>query len=72
MKASQVEAFAGQISSMDRRSLMVLLRRLRCKFELDFTDDFLGTVSLERLRHIVVGVMLHAGNARATTREFRH
>jgi hypothetical protein len=35
------------------------LHRLRCRFQLDFTDDFLESVSLERLRHIALAASLH-------------
>jgi hypothetical protein len=32
---------------------------MRCPFNLDFTDEFLDSVSVERLRHIVLGACLH-------------
>ena len=52
-----------KISAMDRRTLISLLRKLNCGFELDLTDEFLNSLSLRRLRHIVVAVSLHASNA---------
>jgi hypothetical protein len=45
---------------MDRQELIALLRRLRCPFDLDFTDEFLQQAGVERLRHIVLGAILHA------------
>jgi len=71
MKTDQAEKFAEQVSSMDRQSLIRLLRRFQCKFEMDFTDEFLNKMSLPRLRHIVVGAMLHAENVPAAFRKAR-
>ncbi|MHC4562652.1 MAG: hypothetical protein ACYS8X_07770 [Planctomycetota bacterium] len=45
---------------MDRRQLSDLLASLRCEFELDFTPEFLGTISIERLQHIVLAACMHA------------
>jgi len=53
------EAFR-RIATMDRAALTRMLRRLDCDFELDFTDEFLASISLPRLRHIVLAALLHA------------
>ena len=45
---------------MDRAKLIRYVRRLKCDFELDFTDEFLRSVSLERLRHIALAAGIHA------------
>ena len=52
----------GKIADMDRPELIKVLRSLHCGFGLDFTDDFLQSVSIERLRHIVLGAVLHVPN----------
>jgi len=69
MKTDQVDSFAEKLSSMDRKSLVSLLRHLKCRFDLDFTDDFLSKMSLRRLRHIALGAMIHAKNARSALRK---
>ncbi len=54
------ELLVARIGSLDRCGLIQELRRMRCSFEIDFSDDFLNSVSLERLRHIVLAAGLHA------------
>ena len=63
MTVQPSQKVANKLSGMDRQGLMRTLRSLRCKFELDFTDDYLDKVSLERLRHITMAAILHAQNA---------
>ncbi|MHC4294958.1 MAG: hypothetical protein ACYSTL_05175 [Planctomycetota bacterium] len=60
MAAPKMEKLTQQIATMDRDALVRTLRQLNCDFELDFTDEFLSEVSLERLRHIVTAALLHA------------
>jgi hypothetical protein len=52
-----------RVADMDRPQLTEMLRTLHCSFELDFTDEFLQTASLERLRHILVAAALRGGGA---------
>ena len=59
MSPQQHEKLAGKIARLDRPGLIRLLRSLRCDFELDFSDDFLNSVNLARLRHIVMAASLH-------------
>ena len=54
------EYLAEQLQRMDRRRLVRTLQGLHCPFDLDFTEDFLRTVSLSRLRHIILAASLHA------------
>lgn len=58
----QMEKLVSMISQMDRDELSKMLRSLQCEFKLDFTDDFLATVSIERFRHILIAAALHANN----------
>jgi len=44
---------------MDRDQLIGMLRKMECTFRLDFTEEFLHSVNLERLRHIVLSAGLH-------------
>jgi hypothetical protein len=48
---------------MDREELILLLQGMRCTFPLDFTEEYLQSVSVERLRHIVLAVSVHQERA---------
>jgi hypothetical protein len=48
---------------MDRSQLVQTLRDLKCPFEVDFSDEFLQSISIERLRHILMAATLHVINA---------
>jgi hypothetical protein len=60
MEGTAAINLADRIREMDRRQLSDLLASLRCEFELDFTPEFLGTISIERLKHIVLAACMHA------------
>ena len=45
---------------MDRPELIESLRGMKCPFELDFSDEFLGSISIERLRHILMAATMHS------------
>lgn len=59
MSEPEAERLAVELAAMDRRQLIRTLREVRCDFELDFTDEYLRSVSIERLRHIVLAAALH-------------
>jgi hypothetical protein len=44
---------------MDREELILVLRGMHCTFPMDFTEEYLQTVSVERLRHIVLAAGAH-------------
>ena len=52
----EVERLLTRICTMDRRTLTRELLRVRGR---DFTEDFLGGMSVERLRHVLLAVRLH-------------
>ena len=56
---------------MDRVSLIRMLRGFHCEFDLDFTEDFLNTTSLSRLRHIVLAASAHAADDPAEGKALR-
>jgi hypothetical protein len=60
MMPTPFESHVRRIAVMDRQGLVEFIQGLRCNFKLDFTDEFLNDVSLERLRHIATGAMLHS------------
>ena len=58
----KVEKLAGAVPRMGRAELIRILGEMRCGFKLDFTDGFLKSVSLDRLRHIILAAALHDRN----------
>jgi hypothetical protein len=63
--AARPEQLAARIACMDRPSLVDTLHGLECSFKLDFSDEFLNSISLERLKHIVLAASLHDHAQRA-------
>lgn len=53
------EELARAVAATDRDGLIRMLKRMECTFRLDFTEEFLRSVNLERLRHIVLSAGLH-------------
>ena len=60
MTARQAEVLAGEITGMDRPSLIRTLRGLECNFDMDFSDEALAEMAMDRLRHIVLAAALRA------------
>jgi hypothetical protein len=59
MDMHATERMATRIAEMDRDRLIVLLQEMHCTFPLDFTREFLDSLSLEKLRHIAFSASLH-------------
>ena len=59
MQGQRVETLVTRIGALDRRGVIEMLRGMECDFEIDFTDEFLNTISLERLKHIALAAGLH-------------
>lgn len=59
------EDIAARIAAMDRSHLIALLKDMHCSFPIDLTDEFLQSINLERLRHIVLATSLHQIKASA-------
>ncbi|MBI1336310.1 MAG: hypothetical protein GC164_05045 [Phycisphaera sp.] len=53
---ASIEQVMQSVASYDRPTCMEELRKLP-DVRLDFTDDFLNAMSLERLRHVVMAAM---------------
>ena len=47
------------IASMKRPQLVSLLREMRCGFDIDFSDDYINSMNLDRLRHIALAASMH-------------
>ena len=56
------EKLPDQIAQMDRSGLVELLGQLECTFALDFTPEYLDSVSIPQLQHIVAAAACHATN----------
>ena len=60
MVGREFQSITDKIAEMDRASLIEALRGLECDFKLDFDEEFFAGVSIERLRHILLAVCMHA------------
>lgn len=60
MVSSQIEELLADALKMDRQGMVRFLRALDCDFQIDFTDEYLEAISLERLQHLVAAAGLHA------------
>jgi hypothetical protein len=58
LASNQIEELICLVASMDRSQVVHHIRDYRASFPLDFTDDFLKTVPLDRLRHIFIALCL--------------
>lgn len=54
------EQVATSIAVLGRRELKSRIKSFRGRFKLDFTDDYLDTIDVERLRHILLAALINA------------
>lgn len=54
----QVEELICLVAALDRASLIGQFHAYRATFPLDFSDDFLNALPLDRLRHVFVALCL--------------
>ncbi len=62
MSPKQLDKFTTRLVELTRPELIETLRNFECAFSIDFSDDQLHSMSIERLRHIVLAAGLHAQN----------
>lgn len=55
----ELKRLANRVAEMPREEVLGELRRLRCSFPLDFTDDYLRRLNVDQLRHILMAALLH-------------
>ena len=48
-----------RITAMSRQELIRKLLTMQCGFPIDFSRDFLDSISIEQLRHIVLDATFH-------------
>ena len=58
MSQTDMEKLVTDLAEMGREGLVERLRGLECGFPMDFSDAFLGSLSLNRLRHVVLAACL--------------
>ena len=58
LATDQIEEMICLVAAMDRDALVDQFRSYRATFPLDFTEQFLQTAPLDRLRHIFVALCL--------------
>lgn len=58
LASDQVEELICLVASLDRQALVRQIQAYRATFPLDFTDEFLNTIPVDRLRHIFVALCL--------------
>lgn len=54
------EQTATSIASLDRNELKRQIRNFNGRFKLDFTEDYLNNLSVDRLRHILLAALINA------------
>ncbi len=47
------------IALMKRSQLVTLLRRMHSGFDIDFSDNYINSMNVERLRHIALAASMH-------------
>jgi len=60
LQGEQIEELICLVSAMDRPTLVRQFHQYRASFPLDFTDEFLDTAPMDRLRHIFIAVCLQS------------
>ena len=51
---------ATSIAGLGRNELKTRIRNFRGRFKLDFTEDYLNQLSVDRLRHILLAAVINA------------
>ena len=54
------EREATSIAALGRNELTRRIRNFRGRFKLDFTEDYLNKLSVDRLRHILLAASINA------------
>ena len=54
------EQTATSIAALGRNELKRRIRHFRGRFKLDFTEDYLNNLSVDRLRHILLAALINA------------
>jgi hypothetical protein len=55
-----LENTATSVATLGRTELTHRIRNFRGRFRLDFTEDYLSNLSIDRLRHILLAALINA------------
>ncbi len=56
------EQTATTIAALNRNELASRIKNFRGRFKFDFTEQYLNTLTTDRLRHILLAALTHACN----------
>jgi hypothetical protein len=54
------EQTATSVAALGRNELKRRIKNFRGRFKLDFTEDYLNKLSVDRLRHILLAALINA------------
>ena len=60
LQAQQIDELVCVVSALDREALVQQFSCYRANFPLDFTQEFLTSTPLERLKHIFLAICLQS------------
>ena len=63
MTDDELDKLVTRLARMNRQELKAVLDSLKTRFPLDFTDDFLAEIPVDKLRHVTLAACLHADGA---------
>ena len=58
------EQVATSIAALGKEELKRRIKTFKGRFRLDFTDDYLNSLSVDRLRHILLAALISAKSPR--------
>ena len=58
--AQYVDRQVTSVAALGRDELKKRIRNFRGRFKLDFTEDYLNKISVDRLRHILLAALINA------------
>ncbi|MBW7991131.1 MAG: hypothetical protein FVQ84_14100 [Planctomycetes bacterium] len=58
--AQYVDRQVTSVAVLGRDELKRRIRNFRGRFKLDFTEDYLNRISVDRLRHILLAALINA------------
>lgn len=54
------EEAAASLTALNKDELKSRIRNFRGRFKLDFTEDYLNNISVDKLRHILLAAIINA------------
>ena len=58
--SGKFEKMTTSIAALGQPELKKRIKNFRGRFKLDFSDDYLDSLSLDRLRHILLAALINA------------